>query len=92
MKKESLIILTLILGLSFNSFAATGNANDGFQFLLVIISLLVIIVALLYGIDYLKKNGKTVIYKASSFLNKRAAILRNYLNKVKSEYFDISYF
>lgn len=92
MKKETIIIIAFFLGVSYKSFAATGNAKDGFEFLLAIVGLLVIILGLLQGIDYLKKNGKTMIYKAISFLNKKITLLRNYLNKVKSNYFDISYF
>ena len=92
MKKEMLIIIALLLGVSFKSFAGTGNANDGLKFFLVIIGLLLIILGLLNGVDYLQKNGKTMIYKAMSFLKKKITLLRNYLNKVKSDYFDLSYF
>lgn len=92
MKKEMLLIIALFLGLSYKSFAGTGNANDGFEFLIVILGLLVIILGLLQGVDYLKKNGNTIIYKVMSFLNKNITLLRNYLNSVKSDYFDISYF
>ena len=92
MKKEMLIIVALFLGLSFNSFAATGNANDGLEFLLIIVGFLLIILGLLHGVDYLKKNGKTIILTAVSFLNQKVTLLRNYLKKVKSDYFDISYF
>ena len=91
MKKEVLII-ALILGVSFKSFAGTGNANDGIEFLAIIVGLLLIILGLLNGVDYLQKNGKTMIYKALSFLKEKITLLRNYLNKVKSNYFDLSYF
>ncbi|NQU32827.1 MAG: hypothetical protein HQ521_06295 [Bacteroidetes bacterium] len=92
MKKEMLIMIALLLGVSFKSFAGTGNANGGLEFLLVIIGLLLIILGLLNGVDYLQKNGKTMIHKAMSFLKKKITLLRNYLNKVKSDYFDVSYF
>ena len=92
MKKEIFIIIVLLLGVSFKSFAGTGNANDGFVFSLVIAGLLLIIVGLLNGVDYLQKNGKTMIYKAMTFLKKMITLLRDRLNKVKSDYFDLSYF
>ena len=92
MKKEMLIIITLLLGVSFKSFAGTGNTNDGLKLFLVIIGLLLIILGLLYVVDYLQKNGKTMIYKAMSFLKKKITLLRKYLNKVKFDYFDLSYF
>jgi len=91
MKKEMLIIIAL-LGVSFKSFAGTGNAIDGLQFFLVIIGSLFIILALLYGADYLQKNGKKMIYKATLYLKKNITLLRKYLHKVIADYFDLSYF
>jgi high-affinity Fe2+/Pb2+ permease len=91
MKKEVLII-AFILGVSFKSFAGTGNANDGIEFLVIIVGLLLVVFGLLNGVDYLRKNGKTMIYKALSFLKEKITLLRNYLNKLKSNYFDPSYF
>ena len=90
MKKEKLIVIALLSVLSFKSYARTGTAIDEFEFLLAIIGLLLIILGLLNGIDYMKKNGKTIIYKSISFLNEKVALLRNYINKVKSDYFDLS--
>ncbi len=91
MKKEMLIIIAL-LGISFKSYAGTGSANDQLKFFLAIIGLLLIILGLLSGVDYLQKNGKTMIYKAMSFLKEKIGLLRKYLNKVISDYFDLSYF
>lgn len=90
MKKEKLIVIALLSVLSFKSYAGTGTASDEFEFLLAILGLLLIILGLLYGIDYMKKNGKTIIYKSISFLNEKVTLLRNYVNKVKSDYFDVS--
>ena len=92
MKKEMFLITALLLGVSFKLFAGTGNANDALELLLIIIGVLLIIVGLLNGVDYLQKNGKTMIYKAMTFLKKKITLLRGNLNKVKSEYFDLSYF
>lgn len=92
MKKETFIIVALILGVSLKSFAGTGNAKDGLSFFLVILGWLLIILGLIYGVDYLQKNGKTMIYKAMSFSKKKITLLRNYLHKLKTEYFDLSYF
>lgn len=91
MKKEMLILITLLFGLSFKSFASTGNANDGLVFILVLVGLLFIIIGLLSGIDYLQKNVKKIIYNFMSFLIKKVSLLRNYLNKLKSNLFDPSY-
>lgn len=92
MKKEMFIIIALLLGVSFKSFAGTGNANDALELLLIIVGLLLIIVGLLNGVDYLQKNGKTMIYKAMTFLKKKITLLSDHLNIVKSDYFDRSYF
>jgi hypothetical protein len=90
MKKEKLIAIALLLVLSFKSYARTGIASDEFEFLLAIVGLLLFILGLLNGIDYTKKNGKTIIYKSISFLHEKVALLRNYIIKVKSDYFDVS--
>jgi hypothetical protein len=92
MKKEVSMTIFLLLGLSFRSFAGTGNVNDGLEFLLVIIGLLITLLSILSGVDYLRKNRKTMFYNAMSFLDKMISFLRNYINKVKSDYFDLSYF
>ncbi len=92
MKKEMLITIVLVLGLSFDSFAGTGNARGAIYFFLVFAVLLLIVLGLIYGIDYLKKNGKTIINNAMSDLHKKITLLKNYLNKVKSDYLDLSYF
>ncbi len=92
MKKQMFIIIALILGLSYESFAGTGGANDELEFLLVIIGFLLIILSLLTGGDYLKKNGKTLIYKAITSLKKMIISLKDHLHKIKSDYFNLSYF
>jgi len=59
MKKEILII-ALVLGLSFKSYAGTGNAYDGPIFFLVIIGFFLILLGLLSSVDFFQKNGKTI--------------------------------
>ena len=92
MKKQLFIIIALILGLSYKSFAGTGGANDGLKLLLVIIGFLLIILGLLTGINYLKMNGKTLIYKTIASLKKMIISIKDHLHKIKSDYFDLSYF
>ena len=92
MKKQMFIILALILGLSYKSFAGTGGANDELEFLLAIIGFLLIILGLLTGGDYLRKNGKTLTFKAIASLKKMIISLKDHLHKIKSDYFDLSYF
>lgn len=84
MTKEKLIVIALLSVLSFKAYARTGTASDEFKFFLAIIGLLLIILGLLNGIDYMIKNGKTIIHKSISFLNEKVTLLRNYINKVNS--------
>lgn len=91
MKKEIFIIIAL-LGVSFKSYAGTGNANGQLTIFLAIIGLLLIILGLISGVDYLQKNGKTMIYKTISFIKEKISLLRKYLYKVISDYFKLSYF
>lgn len=92
MKKLIFITIALVLGFSFESFAATGNANDGFQFIVVVIGFLLILVGLLTGTDYLKNNGRKIVYKGISLLRKMIIMIKDHLGKVKTKYFDLSYF
>lgn len=90
MKKELLITILLLLGLSFKSFAGTGRVTDGIEFFLFIVGLLVIVLVLLNGADYLRKNGKTIIYNIRLFLNRKITSVRNYHNKMKTDYIVIA--
>ena len=90
MKKEKLIIIAFF-GLSLKSYAGTGNANDQLFFIITIIGILLVLLGLISGVDYIQKNGKTMIYKAGSLLLEKLYSLRKYLNKLFSEYFDLSY-
>ncbi len=91
MKKETLILMTLILGVSFKSFAGTGNAKDEFIFILSIIGFLLIVFVLLSGIEYTRKNGKTMIIRSMSFVKNKIAFLREYLNKISSNNSNLVY-
>ena len=91
MKKVILLTSLLILGLSFNSFAAAGRAKDEFEFFLVFVGFLLFILFLLNGVDYMKKNGKTIIHNSKSFLNHKINFILNNLNKMKSDNFDIAH-
>lgn len=91
MKKEMLLLTALILGISLKSFAGTGNAKDEFVFILSIIGFLLLVFVLLYGIDYTRKNGKTMIIRSMSFLKKEIALLRKYLNKISSKNSNLVY-
>lgn len=92
MKKQIFIITALILGLSYESFAGTGGAKDEFAFFLVILGFLIIILGLLTGVDYLKKNGKTLMTDAIKTIHKMVIALKVHLHKIKSDYSDLSYF
>lgn len=85
MKKKILILSMLLIGLRFKSFASTGNANDGLEFLLVILAVLLITIGLIYGIAYLQKNGKLLIYNFISFIKKMISLIQLYVKKVMSE-------
>lgn len=92
MKKKVLLINTFLFGVSFNSYAGTGNASDMFELFLFIGGLLLIFLGLIAGVDFLQKQGKTMIHNAMSFLKKKMIMLREYLHQVKSHYSDLSYF
>lgn len=67
-----LIVLT---GLSSQAFAAAGYAKDGLAFSLFLISFLLLVAGFLKGIDYISKNGKTIVYQVKAFIKKKATSL-----------------
>ena len=92
MKKELFVTTLLLLGFSFKSFAGTGRVDDGIEFFLFILGILLIVLFLLNGFDYMKKNGKMLLKNTKSFLNRNITLIGNFLNKIKSEFIDIAYF
>ena len=75
MKIQLLIICTLIFGLSYETFAGTGGASDGLRFFLFVIGILMLILGLIAGGEYLNKNGKILIFKAIKWVKKIIVIL-----------------
>jgi hypothetical protein len=88
MKTKVLIALVLSNVVTLKTFAATGNASDGLEGVFVIIGFLLLVAGLLYGFDYLKKNGTKVIKKVFTFSNKIIIAIGTLVNKKRSEYHD----
>ncbi len=86
MKKKMTITIIVFNGLFLKTFAGTGNASDGFEGVLVIIGILSIITALLYISDYLKKNGKMLFQKTSSFVKRVMNFIKIWFEKEISGY------
>ena len=91
MKKQFLILIA-IFGLSLKSYASTGSSADEGYLFMGVIGFLLILLGIVSLFDYLKKNGKMLIYKSVSFLKKNTESFRKYLKKVFSTFFDLSYF
>ena len=70
MKKKTTFGLILFTGLSLQAFAKAGSDNDGFEFVMVLVGILLLAAGILQGIDYLKKNGKTLLHRARAFARK----------------------
>ena len=77
MKKTMLICLILLLVPSWQLFAKAGMATDEKEFVLVIIMFLFLVEGFFEGIDYLKKNGKTIFLKFRTLLRNKLLTLRN---------------
>ena len=86
-------MITLVLSnvLSYKTFAATGNASDGFEGVFGIIGFLFLVAGLLHLYDYLKKNGKKLIKKVFNFSKKIVIAMRTKFNKARSEYHNPKY-
>jgi hypothetical protein len=78
MRKVISIGLILSTGLSSQAFAAAGYAKDGLAFSLFLIGFLLLVASVLKGIDYISKNGKTILYQVKAFIRtKMTALLRH---------------
>ncbi|HCY75452.1 MAG TPA: hypothetical protein DHV28_05985 [Ignavibacteriales bacterium] len=77
MKKTIFIWLVLLLGLSCQAFAKAGMATDEHEFVLTIVVFLFLVAGIFKGIDYLKKNGKTLLLRFRTFLRNKILSLRN---------------
>lgn len=91
MKKQIFLIAFLNAGLSYKSFAAAGRASDELVFTLVIIGFLLIVLSLLAGLDYLKKNGKKLYIKTIATFRKLNIFSKNQKHRIKSDNFEVSY-
>lgn len=61
MKKKVLFGLVLTAGLISQTYAGAGSANDAPEFALGLVAFLLLVAGILKGIDFLKKNGKSII-------------------------------
>ena len=86
MKKKILTTIVLSNVITHKTFAATGNASDGFIGVLVIIGFLFLVAGLLHVYDYLKNNRKKVIKKVFTFSKRIIIAMRTMVNKTRSEY------
>lgn len=85
MKKKIFILGALIVGMSFNSFAGTGGANDGVLFTLVLVAFLLLIAGILSTINYFKKNGLRKIISTTKVIIKKGVTILDYFKKVISK-------
>ncbi len=60
MNRKILFCLILLSGFVPWTYAGTGNARDGMVFIFIVVVFLMILAALLWGIDYLRRNGKVL--------------------------------
>jgi len=91
MKKKVLFGLVLTAGLSSQTYAGAGSANDAPEFALGLVAFLLLVAGILKGIDFLKKNGKSIIHNTIEYIKKLIVALNNLFNKVNSEYLDVSH-
>jgi uncharacterized membrane protein YfcA len=91
MKKKVLFGTVLTAGLTSQTYASAGYANDALEFALGLVALLLLVAGILKGIDFLQKNGKRIIHKIIVYIKRLIVALNNLFNKVNSEYLDVSH-
>ncbi|MCB2219083.1 MAG: hypothetical protein KQI35_01720 [Bacteroidetes bacterium] len=86
MKKSIFLSYLFFAGFSIRAFAGTGTARDEMAFIMAIAGILLLLVGLLSGIDFIQKNGKTLIRKTKVLLYKCNCTIEGYFHKDESEY------
>jgi hypothetical protein len=71
MRKIISLGLIFITVLSSPVFAAAGYAKDGPEFSLVLILFLLLVAGIDKGIDYLRKNRKTIVPRLKAFIKEK---------------------
>ncbi len=90
MKKQMLLLLVMMLGLSGRTYASAGHAYDTLAFILVLIGFLLVVAGLLQATDYLRRNGMTMINKSVVMIKRKRKILLDFIQKVRSNHLDFS--
>jgi hypothetical protein len=61
--KKSILIFLVISASVPESYAGTGNARDGYLFVISLIGILLFFAGIIYLIDFFRKNGKQLFEK-----------------------------
>ncbi len=89
MKKGVLIVSFLITGLSSQSYASKGYAHDGLNFMLAVAGLFLVIAGLLSAINFLKRNGRTLVHRTVIRVRWAFSALKGYLRRWMHGYFGL---
>ncbi|MEN8928415.1 MAG: hypothetical protein ABF242_03905 [Flavobacteriales bacterium] len=89
--KRQYLILIAFSGLHLTSYASTGSSADEGYLFLGVVGILLILLGIVSLFDYLKKNGKKLLYKTISFIKEKTNSVVKYLKKVFSDKFDFSF-
>ncbi len=81
--------LAAIMCMSCPTQAGTGSAHDAPLLTLAIVVFLLLIAAILQGVDYLKKNGLAMIEQAQKFTFNLFDKLKNIFDHINSRYLQI---
>ncbi len=57
------LIIAAVMMCSQETYASSGLARDGLLFALVLVAFLLILAGLLYGVNYLHRNGRRIVRK-----------------------------
>ena len=79
MKKTIFFGLVFLVGCNLQTIAATGAAYDGLYFLLVIVGFLFIIIGFFSLIDFIKRNGNTILKKLNEIYQRFIKLVRHFI-------------
>lgn len=79
--KRNILLFTGLFSFSKLSVAATGSANDDLYFVLAFLGFLVVVLLLITGADYLKRDGRKLLSNIQVQLHHWVADLKKLLAK-----------
>lgn len=80
----------LIIGLSSQSYASKGYAQDGLAFMLAVAGLFLLVAGLSSTINFLRKNGRMLVRRTVIHIRRAILAFKRLIRRWRTGYFGLS--